>query len=554
MARILSTPTIVSVTSNALPSWIPAPGQFNNVYRSDNGQIHYADAINPDTYMADGSPQVYSGSPFAGRQAGFYSMWNSQAGGAYAKDLGQYGSILLFAGGHFTYGGSGVPRFDFATGKWEMYVYPPYCNYEKEVINGTVAALTGTVQLTNYPNNEDANQHVSESGNYYKTMDHVQIPGGGDALGDGITVWTPYPIHSNIGICGLPADAGGGTLGSLIVHGHDQTGIRVLLAKYQIFRLDLETKVWSASLVGDLLSSEHSFPALEYDSTRKLMWVIPVSGRPIAFNYLTAPYPARHRITGPSLNFTGGYVANACYMPTRDIMVYFLASSTGYQAFQDPIDPASAASYRYPRIYAFSLAGYTFNQANFNPSPFELHVSPTSEYYLDQISQGLDTGWPGYRTGSALVSGESTWLGASDNGNLMQGGCWGPRMIGDPAHADPNKVRGINDRLEYCDYEDCLLYVERQSGTDNGTTRANQTQIKLWKLHPPAIGQEVSGTWTWDLEIINPAAGSGGAGFFNMNEMPAWGGKTKYIPALKCIYYTDRPGTPVQVIRSVDWI
>jgi hypothetical protein len=286
--------------------------------------------------------------------------------------------------------------------------------------------------------------------------------------------------------------------------------------------------------IGDLISSEHSFPALEYDSTRKLMWYFTPSGRPIALDFKQSPV-ARHRPTGPSINFTGGYVANACYMPSRDIMVYLLASTVGA--------PTNDAWYRYPRIFAYRLTGYTFGGA-FNPTPFEVQCNPSASSYLTNISQGLPTGWPGYRVATA----ETNWMGATDNGNLMQGGPWGPATP-----ANPSKVRGINDRLEYCSEEDCLLFVERHGGVEDGTARADQTQIKLWKLRPPAIGQESSGTWTWEVEVINQTIGSGGAGINKLNEMPAWGGKSKYAPALKCMYYTDRPNMPVQVIRSADW-
>ena len=369
----------------------------------------------------------------------------------------------------------------------------------------------------------------------------------------------PFPV-TPIADLHLPSEAGAGPLGSMLIWGHGQTGITIKSEKWQVFRFDCATKVWSAWQLGDRLTSQRPEPTLMYDSTRKLIWARGGSGRPQVLNYntMTRDYPA-----GPSVNVSGGYIPGFAYMPTRDLVVYMWPSNSGTDTF--PVRDGSVnrgqgdgkGCYMFPRISAYRLTGYNFPNSSWTATPFELDVRPYSSFQArDRLDQGLgDTGWPGYRSvaNGRLLGGERTWKGATDSGCLMQGGTWGWL-----SHADSSKVRGINDGLDYCEKEDCLFVVERQPGPENGASfrRANNRTIILWKLMPPPIGQEQpgAGVWTWVREILKEKdLAVGGSGIARSTEMPNWGGKTPYHPKVKCIILTDRPNMPVQALRSKDW-
>jgi len=124
---------------------------------------------------------------------------------------------------------------------------------------------------------------------------------------------------------------------------------------------------------------------------------------------------------------------------------------------------------------------------------------------------------------------------------------------GDSYIPNAYKVRGCQDRLEYCEEDDCLIFLEKHLGTEHGVPRVDQTTINLWRLRPPPIGDEAIGPWTWEKEPIQQTPGCGGAAMVNVRTMPPWAGRARYIPELKLFYYTDRPNTPFQVIRSSDW-
>jgi len=141
--RVISNPVAVSVVPAGaqLPAWVPPAGlsqsYFNNITRSDNGLVHLASSIDPDVYAEDGSPSPYP--LIMHGTSGFLGVWNAQAGGAYAPDLGDLGSILLYAGGHYLWDGSCLVRFDLATGMWSHYIYPIYSGTQYSIVGGTVA-------------------------------------------------------------------------------------------------------------------------------------------------------------------------------------------------------------------------------------------------------------------------------------------------------------------------------------------------------------------------------------------------------------------------------
>ncbi len=454
--RVTSTATTITVTS--LPSWLPGAGQFGSISLSD------ASAINPSAI----DPR-YPGL-WVGNSGGWNAVWDAYGGGAYAPTLGAYGSILLFNGGHRTWGGCNVVRYDIETRVWSNYTYPIHAATDRSISGGVVVSTpsgdTGSV-----------NDRVGLAGHYIKTADGVAIAGT-EATGNSTTTWYPFPIHTNCGITFVPPDAGGGTLGSLVVVGHNQTGLHILSANGRIFRLDLATKVWSA--IPFNFSQYFSPHGCEYDSFNKVLWVIRGDNSPLyAYNYQTG---VGHALSSPALNSTGDY-PNLCFMASRKLLIRATSRWNG-----------SASE---PALMAIDVSKY-------------VHGSTTtlSSYVLNMTA--YPTGWP-----TSLKNG-------------IYSGC--------------------KDKLDYCDLDGNVYYLERQA--------PGGTSCTLWKLVPPAVGQEQSGTWSWRAETINIKAGDSYGSFAcgGAAREPSWGGRARYVPALKAIVLTDKYNWPVQAVRSGSWV
>jgi len=136
--------------------------------------------------------------------------------------------------------------------------------------------------------------------------------------------------------------------------------------------------------------------------------------------------------------------------------------------------------------------------------------------------------------------GSSDW--PQDHGNLM----YGSGYSGD--------THVVNDRLEYCEYDDCLFFIDRPITTASSVPSGVQHTLNLWRLIPPAIGLEETQPWVWEKEIIQDGTPDyTGVGMVAVRAFPCYGGRTKYIPSLKCILINERPEGPAQVIRSKNW-
>jgi hypothetical protein len=570
--RYVSDPTTVTVHSSTPPPlpWVPQAGFFNTVYRADTGNtFHTISAINPDFFMEDGTARTlykniftFTGGTTASQ---LHELLEAEGGGTYNPLLGANGSLVIFNGGHYSLNGSWVVAFDFALGKWLHLKYPPYAVVDKTIDpQGSLATLSGTVVKRGFgtspsaawddpdptvarspcdeqsaSGNIQARMRVSKAGNYIQTADGVPIPGTGDINGVGITNAIPYPFHTYNGTIYLPPEGGGGSLGSILIPSHSQTGITMDERCYGIFRFDCATNTWSFfggnGSFGSLLPLfSVKTVGLEYDSGRKLVWYLGGTA-PIAFNYNLSPVKY-NRVSGNS--FKAIQIGpTATYMPGRNFMVYVRSNEF----------PAGGTPFRVPTLAGFTVNGFTFNSAStsnsFSWAEKNLIVSPAGgATYQAHMDSGTDTGWPGWKaTGNPY-----TTSGCTDAGNIMFD------HYGKPT----SDTRAANDRLEYCEEEDCLLYLERTIGTDQGTAgaRVNQHTLVLWKLMPPPVGQEITGTWTWKREVIYETAGCGGGAIkITYANQPSWGGKARYIPSLKCLAYIDDVTGPVQVIRSVDW-
>jgi hypothetical protein len=433
---------------------VPAAGKFGDV------SIANASTIDPENGIGT---QVYHANN------GFEGTWIAYAGGAYASGLGTLGSMLFFSGGNGAYDGNGVVRYDIATRTFSMHTQPDNTGVYRTSTGATSSNSTHSLD------SDAVNDRVGLAGHYIKDG-FGNAYAGTESTGNSTTVWKPFPLHSLCGITYLPADAGGGTLGSLIVVGHDMNGIRVLSANGRIFRLDLATNVWSA--IPFPFYQFQIMVAAEYDSIRKLLWTHPAgSNRPFVWSYLTG---TGGTIAGPTINATADY-ANYCHMPNRDLLLY--VTQTGGTSLA--VRAINLASYSHASYASQSLPSYTLN-----------------------IAQTFPTGWP-----TTLQ-----WPG----------------------------VFGSKDKLDYCEYDGCVYYLERAT--------AGQTTCTLWKLTPPAVGQEQSGTWSWSNETIQMAVGTTSYACNGTGKEPSWGGRARYIHAVKSIIMSDGSTLPVQAIRSANWV
>jgi len=478
-------------------------------------------------------------------------MWYSQGGGTFNTELGALGSMLLINGGHNTWSGSGVIRFDIATGKWSQMYDFPYCSVDKTIVGGTVATLTGTVAARtsseyNPPGTqEDGNLRVGERGNYCRYADNSVIPGTGPLTGgltdnSDVTLWLPSPIHSGEGIRALPADAGGGSNGSLLVFGHDQTGVRI--TQRQMWKFNCATNVWDRPLyIEDYNTGSIDSPMLEYDPNRKIMWAQYVTGRLFAVRYING-FWERVRLTGPSINHSASAQPGLCYMPNRDMMVWIMMTTAG-------TPDTNNINYRWPKLQGLKFNGTTWdNLAAFNGTAFDLRVNGDAAAgnggYLAGLLAGTNTGWPSWRkTGNvyplrSTYAGETTYLGCADGGDLVSGG------LGRFGSFNA----GVNDRLMYCEYDGCLYMIER------ALTTPVQQYIRIWKLTPPPIGSETTGSWDWSYEDVLPMPGCAGYAIDGTFQSPSFAGKFEYVPSIKCFIQTCRPEYPVQAIRRSSWV
>jgi hypothetical protein len=205
--------------------------------------------------------------------SGFGSIWTAWNGGAYAPQLGEFGSMVYFGGGHFAYDGNCVVAYDIGERTWKLLSQPSEYNTRKSGDSDTVNVL------------------VDQDGAY---------PDG-----------TPFPNHTNMGCDFLPPAAGGGLLGSYVFMGHDNTGVKI--TRNNLWRFNLQTRTWSRWTMpvrlGDLCS-------LVYDSKRRgLWWYAPY----LAESYYTGPLwfidVEKRSITRVGVNSATGKLGPDIYMP-----------------------------------------------------------------------------------------------------------------------------------------------------------------------------------------------------------------------------------------------
>ncbi len=249
-------------TPTALPASTPAAGKY-----SDHS-TNLPSAVNP----CPANNCVYTGAD------GFRSLWDDWCGGAFAPTMGTYGSLLMFGGGHLDYFGNEVVAYDLEARTFSRLSNPD--NY-----NNTNADANGA-----YPN-----------GN-------------------------PYPVHTNMGCDYLPPEAGGGTLGSYVFIGHDQTGVTV--TNNNLWRFDLALRTWSRWQLAQNLGA---FIGLCYDSYRKGLWAVGMSANDETLAHQRQLYflnVATQTQTAVSVGSPGGLMTNALYLPSleyvrnRDCLVY----------------------------------------------------------------------------------------------------------------------------------------------------------------------------------------------------------------------------------------
>lgn len=264
--RAVSTATTITVNSSALPSWVPAPRQF-------------ADASTNNPRVIDDGPGAWSGTQ------GFGAIWGTWNGAVYAPTLGTYGSMLFFGGGHDGYFGNEIVRYDIQARTWS------YQRTRSPVI----------VDLRFTGDSDSVNVAIDTNG----------------AWSDG----TPYPNHTNSAIEFLPSSLGGGTLGSFMFVGHDQSNVNI--SRRDAWTCDLSTGQWTRhplSWAGDSMAFLDLFH-MTYDSLRGIYWI---GGSGIGNLYTIDPSNsfAMTRVTRASGgNFGPGYFLGMEYCAAKDCLV-----------------------------------------------------------------------------------------------------------------------------------------------------------------------------------------------------------------------------------------
>jgi hypothetical protein len=325
---VASTATTINV--NGLPLWVPAPGK-------------YADITSTLATTVDPCPSatcIYSGF-HPSYPHSFHAKWNAWGGGVFATALGGAGSMLFYTGGHDSYDGNDVTRFDVETRTWSQMSLP---------------SLYGQGKTPGWPATGDStNAVVGPFGMY---------PDG-----------TAYPFHTNMGVCYLPSDAGGGSLGSFVFMSHGQTGVacdndcRLWRFDLAVAMANLTTYPCPAWSYGPTNISIQNFSfgngsaqrgALAYDSKRKGVWVMRYhgSGNLSFFSFLTNTETQVTKTGDASWNVTGQDTIPLTYHAGKDCLIsrdsfnnlcvadlsnFNIAAPTGIPSkFHTPANPPTA--------------------------------------------------------------------------------------------------------------------------------------------------------------------------------------------------------------------
>ena len=271
MARLTSAPTTITIVTST-PDWGPTVGQFATVSLANPSSVD-PDPTNTAVYRGDGT--------------GFAAIWNVWCGGAFAPTLGAYGSLLCFGGGNRAYDGNEVVAYDVAARRWSLLSQPaPY---------GSVTS----------GDSNSVNVNVDTNGSW---------PNG-----------TPFPNHTYFGIEFLPAEAGGGTLGSFVFMGHPQNSVHI--TSNNLWRFDLALRTWTRWLM-PYNFGEYQSNGLAYDSKRKGLWLV-APNRDVSYYSLCLWFidVKAQTVTKVGLNSVGGnmgpefYYSAPCYVASRDCIV-----------------------------------------------------------------------------------------------------------------------------------------------------------------------------------------------------------------------------------------
>jgi hypothetical protein len=214
--RVVSDAFSVSVE---WPTWVPAENKFRNV-SSD-----FPSAADPDP----GFTAIYRGT------AGFTSVWDVWNSGVYAPTLGAYGMMLFWGGANRSYDGNAIVAYDIGA--------RTHLRLSEPALYSSLTEISGDSNTVNV---------------------NVDIDGG----------WpngTAFPCHTYAAPTFLPADAGGGPLGSWVYLCHPQNNVRILHNNF--WRFDLSARTWSRWR-SPFEHGVYNYNGMCYDSTRKRLWLV----------------------------------------------------------------------------------------------------------------------------------------------------------------------------------------------------------------------------------------------------------------------------------------
>jgi hypothetical protein len=176
-----------SATDGSLPAWVTNIPVFSvaNILRDDGTFNRFVDgetAAQPGPNPCPSQTCTYSGSAGNADEYAF-------SGNVYASHLGQYGSLLVSAGGHDGYYGNEVYRYDVATREWSLLTQP-----HAQLFEAPGGALVDSVNGESWADGTFTTTLPDQPGAYHSYRTQIYLPPGVGGAGANGAFLTPGRI------------------------------------------------------------------------------------------------------------------------------------------------------------------------------------------------------------------------------------------------------------------------------------------------------------------------------------------------------------------------
>jgi hypothetical protein len=395
--------TIYGGRSGGLPAWVPAAGVRANASLNQISDVYPAIELRGGTHYS-----------------GILNAWCSTV---YAKDLGQYGSILVSGGGHQDYLYNEVYRYDIASRQWARFADPIPFTIPVSVTYGT--------QGTSQADGDHAGNGVSDLVyNEYWTDDTKSA----------VLTGRWCPTHTYGQILHVPGSAVGNTNGWLVTLGN---------FGMQCHKVDLDSPTAGWSRMGALLSTTGRVEQPGYGCAI----FDPVRSRIVSSPYNNGAQPYVYTIGLPSVTLAS---PSSDYLTTYYTLGFYDAADDLYiiSRIGDVLDTGG-------RWKMYVLDPVTF-AVSAPPSSGDVPpTGPGTVEWIESLRQLVY--WPG--SGTALYFAQApanpktgTWV-------------WTMRDFGGDAPALQDSANPMYKRLHYVPALNALVHVGKTTGP-----------VQIWKL------------------------------------------------------------------------